>query len=72
MCRAGAVAASRTYTVVVAMVPDAPTVMAVPLPAKPLVAEVCETSNPLGGVTVIPAFMLEPETEKLVALEAVP
>ena len=69
---AGASAASRTYTVVVATVPDDPTVTAVPLPAKPLVSEVVETSKPLGGVTVIPAFMLEPATAKLVALEAVP
>lgn len=68
-----AVAASRTYTFVAAIVPDVPIVIGAPLlPTLPEKSEVVETSSPAGGVTVIPAVMLAPEIEKLVATEGNP
>jgi len=56
------------------MVPELPTVIGLALLPTPLAkAELVEISNPAGGVTVIPAPMLAPETEKLAGeAEAVP
>ena len=56
------------------MVPELPTVIGLALLPTPLAkVELVETSKPAGGVTVIPALMLAPETAKLVGLaEAVP
>ncbi|NCZ96905.1 hypothetical protein EBZ02_07100, partial [bacterium] len=64
---AEAVAARRTYTVVLLIVPEEPTVT-VPLNAELSV----DTSKPEGGVTRMPAVMLAPETENCVEEEAVP
>jgi len=68
------VAAKRTYTVVLAIVPEEPTVIGLALLPTPLAkVELVETSNPAGGVTVMPALILAPDTEKLVGeAEAVP
>ena len=59
---------------VLAIVPAAPTVIGlVFLPTPVAKVELVETSNPAGGVMVIPVPMLAPETEKLVGeAEAVP
>jgi predicted transcriptional regulator len=56
---------SRTYTVVVPMDPEAPTVT-----EDVKVVLSIETSNPIGAVAVIPAAMFTPEIVKLVELEA--
>jgi hypothetical protein len=61
-----AVGRRRTWMVVLAIVPELPTVMGEPL--VPLLAEkslVVETSKLAGGLTEIPAVMLAPEIEKL-------
>ena len=68
-----AVAARRTYTVVEEMVPELPTVTGDEFVPTVVKLEEVETSNPEGGVTVMPAVMFVPETVKLAAVpEAVP
>jgi len=62
-----AVAATRTWTVVLLMVPEEPTVT---VPLNVLLS--VDTSKPEGGVTKIPAVMFAPETENEVEAEAVP
>lgn len=53
--------------------PEEPTVIGLALVPTPLAkVELVETSNPDGGVTVMPALMLAPETENCVEEEAVP
>lgn len=53
--------------------PEEPTVIGLALVPTPLAkVELVETSNPDGGVTVMPALMLAPETENWVEEEAVP
>ena len=56
-----------------AMVPEAPTVIGLLLVPTPLAnVELVDTSKPEGGVTKMPAVILAPETEKEVEEEAVP
>lgn len=63
-----ALAESRTWMLVLLIVPAAPTVM---LLEKPEVGDV-ETSKPSGALTVMPSLMFVPETVKLVVLDGLP
>ena len=56
------------------MVPEEPMVIGLALFPTPLAkVELVETSNPAGGVTLIPSVMSAPDTVKLVGVvEAVP